>query len=178
MNQNFSRNPELADRITIVPFAVWGTSGEIMNFADSGPGSHLSSNGGVLVETISIDDFIDTNEVSKIDFIKMDIEGSEANAIKGAANSIRRFKPKLAISAYHKIDDLLTLPSLIRRIEPSYEFFLEHYTVHQEETVLYAVSKERAGSASSGSAWTAKEQTASGWYDKVSAFWRKSSFGQ
>jgi hypothetical protein len=90
-----------------------------------------------MAQTTTIDDYVADGHVPKIDFIKMDIEGSEVNALRGAVKTIRRFRPKLAISVYHKIDDLITIPLLIKDIEPSYNLVLDHYTVHQEETVLY-----------------------------------------
>ncbi len=53
-----------------------------------------------------MDDYI----TERVTFIKMDIEGSEANALRGAEKIIRTYKPKLAISVYHKKDDLWTIP--------------------------------------------------------------------
>ncbi|MCL1983378.1 MAG: FkbM family methyltransferase, partial [Clostridiales bacterium] len=72
-------------------------------------------------------------------YIKMDIEGAELMALKGAENIIRSHKPKLAISAYHKPEDVYTLPMLIRSYRNDYKFYLRHYTNSLNETVLYAV---------------------------------------
>ena len=55
----------------------------------------------------------------------MDIEGSEINALKGGKITINKYKPKLAISAYHKWDDLLKIPLLIHSIRPDYKFYLD-----------------------------------------------------
>lgn len=57
-----------------------------------------------IVETITIDDIVDRLNLPKIDLIKMDIEGSEENALLGAKKTIIKFKPRLALSLYHKID--------------------------------------------------------------------------
>ena len=70
--------------------------------------------------------------------LKGDTAVAAAEALRGAANTIRRFKPRLAISAYHRSDDLLVLPAMIKEIEPSYELILDHYTIHSEESVIYA----------------------------------------
>jgi hypothetical protein len=73
-----------------------------------------------------------------VDFIKMDIEGGELSALLGAAQTIKRFHPTLAISGYHKVEDMIMLPALIRGLDPGYRLYLEHYTIHQEETVIFA----------------------------------------
>lgn len=76
----------------------------------------------------------------KISFIKMDIEGAEYDAILGARHTIEREKPVLMISVYHKQDDLLRLPSLIRSINYDYTFYLRHYrSMSVQETILYAI---------------------------------------
>ncbi len=68
------------------------------------------------VNVVSIDDYVESNNITKLDFMKMDVEGWEGNAILGAQNTIKRLKPKMAISLYHKSSDLLTLPLLMNRI--------------------------------------------------------------
>jgi hypothetical protein len=71
----------------------------------------------------------------------MDIEGAELFALEGARNTIRRFKPKLAIAIYHSIDDFVTIPKWIMDLDVDYNFYLGHYTIHEEETVFFAKSK-------------------------------------
>ena len=70
--------------------------------------------------------------------IKMDIEGAEYDALIGARETICKYKPKLAISAYHKNDDLVTLPLLLHEMVPEYKLYLRHHTDRRNETVLYA----------------------------------------
>ena len=72
-------------------------------------------------------------------FIKMDIEGAEREALAGVEQLIRSHKPKLAICAYHKVEDIYTLPELIRTFRDDYTFYLRHYSDTIYETVLYAV---------------------------------------
>jgi FkbM family methyltransferase len=88
-----------------------------------------------------LDSLVMTGDIPKIDFVKMDIEGAELSAIKGAASSIRKFKPKLAISLYHKPTDIFEIPLYISKEFSFYEMFIEHYTIHEEETVLYCTPK-------------------------------------
>jgi FkbM family methyltransferase len=72
-------------------------------------------------------------------FIKMDIEGAENEALLGAAGVIAAKKPKLAICAYHKPEDVYVLPRTIMRLHGGYRFALRHYLPGPHETVLYAV---------------------------------------
>jgi len=83
-----------------------------------------------------IDSLIDKG-LEKIDFIKLDIEGSELECLVGAETTISKFRPKLAISLYHKPDDLFTIINYLHDKYAFYKFHLGHYTIHQEETVLY-----------------------------------------
>ena len=70
----------------------------------------------------------------------MDIEGAELPALKGAEMSIRRFKPKLAISVYHKQEDIWKIQHWIEGLDLGYRFYLRHFTIHAEETVLFAIA--------------------------------------
>jgi hypothetical protein len=67
-------------------------------------------------------------------------EGSELSALKGAETSIRRWRPKLAISLYHRPEDFFSIPLRIDSLSVGYNFFLDHYSIHNEETVLYAAA--------------------------------------
>ena len=71
--------------------------------------------------------------------IKMDIEGAELDVLYGAKETIRRYKPLLAVCVYHKRDDLLTIPQYIKSIVPEYKLFLRAYERMATEVVLYAV---------------------------------------
>lgn len=92
------------------------------------------------VPTTTIDEFAVHHPVPRLDFIKMDIEGSELSAPKGAETSIRRWRPKLAIPLYHRPEDLFSIPLWIDSLSVGYKFFLDHYSIHNEETVLYAAA--------------------------------------
>lgn len=95
---------------------------------------------GGQVSTASLDDELKNIPVT---FIKMDIEGSESEAIQGARNIIRMLSPKLAISIYHKLDDFEKLPTLIMDINPNYTFYIRHHSLSDCDTVLYAVPRRK-----------------------------------
>ena len=140
--KSLALNPTLAPRIKVCPKALWNESDIEMSFEDSGPSSRITNGNNqsatLSASTIAIDDYVAQENLNKVDFVKMDIEGAEIPALKGAAETIRKFKPKLAICVYHKKDDFYTIPGLIEQIQPGYKFYLDHYTIHREETVLYA----------------------------------------
>ena len=58
------------------------------------------------------------------DLIKMDIEGAEQSALEGAAQTLRRFRPRLTLAAYHKPNDPWVLSKTIRKIVPEYNIIV------------------------------------------------------
>lgn len=75
----------------------------------------------------------------KVSFIKMDIEGAEMEALKGAAEVIKANKPGLAISIYHKPNDFYEIPLYIMALVPEYRLYVRHHSCFFADTVLYAV---------------------------------------
>lgn len=125
------------DRVEVIKKAVYSYS-TILAFDDS---DYLSGSGTIngagkkRVESISIDELA---EREKITYIKMDIEGAEMDALKGAEKTIERDRPKLAISIYHKDDDLWEIPYYLMKKYSFYRYYIRHYTPYTTETVLYA----------------------------------------
>lgn len=72
-------------------------------------------------------------------YIKMDIEGSELEALKGCRRIIKSYRPKLAISIYHKPEDLFEIPILIKEMNPDYRLIIRQYANSKFETVCYAI---------------------------------------
>lgn len=148
MKKNIELNPELKERIKIVRNALWSSSNLTMFFSEKGPASRITTTGRVKgpdpgVATLSIDDFVESSNVPRVDFIKMDIEGAELPALKGAKKTINKYKPKLAISVYHSLKDFVNIPEYLESLDTRFKFYLDHYTIHAEETVLFAVPEER-----------------------------------
>ena len=73
-------------------------------------------------------------------FIRMDIEGMEPEALRGAEETIRADAPTLAICVYHRPEHLWEIPSMVREWRPDYRLYLRHYSTNMSETVMYAVS--------------------------------------
>jgi FkbM family methyltransferase len=82
---------------------------------------------------------------TRCDFLKMDVEGAELEALKGAEKTLRKYRPKLAISVYHSpLSDFLNIPKFISGLELNYEFFLGHHFPYWYETILYCKPRRRA----------------------------------
>lgn len=77
----------------------------------------------------------------KVDFIKLDIEGAEVEALKGSKEIIKKYHPILAICIYHKASDWYMIPNLVLDIRDDYDIYLRHYMEGIYETVMYFIPK-------------------------------------
>lgn len=140
IQRNLLLNEPVADRITVMGNALWHTSGLMLNISSKGPASRVGTEeSDFKVESLSIDDLVEQEGLERVDFIKLDIEGAEKGALQGAEKTIRMFRPKLAISAYHLTDDLVLIPAMLKEMNPGYTLYLKHVTPGRQETVLFAV---------------------------------------
>lgn len=127
------------DKVEAYNFALWDKK-ENLCFLENDSGSYIAEEGQNTVKGVCLDEAIKDDKVT---FIKMDVEGSELKALKGAQQIIKRNKPKLAICIYHRPEDILELPLYILELAPEYKFYIRHYSTNMWETVLYAEAKKR-----------------------------------
>lgn len=99
----------------------------------NGSGS-IDADGECVINIKRLDDIIEEPT-----YIKMDIEGSELIALKGAVNLIGQYKPKLAISVYHKPKDLYEIVEWVNNLNLGYKFYFRHYSKSHNDTVLYCI---------------------------------------
>jgi FkbM family methyltransferase len=142
--KNIGLNPELRENIFLANNPLWSNSGVNVFFESNGPGSKVSFEEFVgydgIVQTISIDNYVVSKGLNRVDFIKLDIEGAELAALKGANQTLNDFKPKLAIALYHRTEDFYSIPKYLEGLNLGYKFYLSHSTIHEEETVLFAIA--------------------------------------
>lgn len=112
----------------------------ILSWSDDGEGSAISENGTNRVATAKLDDLF-TN--TTIDLLKLDIEGGEIDALKGAERIIREGRPVICLSLYHKPDDLWRIPLLLASMVDDYAFHIRQHMFNSFDSVLYAVPKSR-----------------------------------
>lgn len=87
------------------------------------------SGGGIAGQFIDLDTYVAQKNLPRVDYIKLDVEGAELDVLHGAAKTITRWKPKMAVSAYHKPEDLWTLATYIKSLRGDYEFQFRHYRI-------------------------------------------------
>jgi len=128
------------DNYEIIPFGLWHKRDKIL-FEILGLGtrfSEIKNENTIECNVISVDEFVEFQRLNKVDFIKLDVEGVELNALKGAMKTIKTFRPKLAISLYHQLHDLYIIPLFLKEICIDYNFYLGHHHSALHETILYA----------------------------------------
>ncbi len=131
---------EIRQKITCYRLGVWDekTTVSYGNETDSPQeaSSILKTSNEKTVEADRLDHILEEKPVT---FIKMDIEGAELRALKGAQRILKEQKPKLAICLYHKVQDFWEIPSYLKEIVPEYRFEVRHhFWLSLYGTVLYA----------------------------------------
>ena len=126
--------------IEIYPYGAWSEDGELEFSGRGGRNSSLTGDQpdkkSYRVPVRSVDSIL---QGEPADYIKMDVEGAEREALFGCRKTIRTYAPKLAVSAYHRTNDFFTLPLLVHRLNPDYRIFLRHHPyIPAWETNLYA----------------------------------------
>ena len=107
----------------------------VLHYSSNFQTSQLEEKGKYTCEINCLDDILEGKPVT---FIKMDIEGSEMEALRGAKRIIMEKVPKLAICIYHSMKDFLEIPLFIKELNPKYKIMIRHHSDTEAETVCYA----------------------------------------
>jgi FkbM family methyltransferase len=134
--KNLAQYPR--DRVTVHRRGLSDTRGTMSFAAGDGSSSRVTSDGESLIQMERLDDL----DINAATFLKMDIEGGEEAALLGAIETIRRFRPRLAISVYHKASDFWRIPEIIDMAGVGYELRMRHYTEGIDETVMFFAPAE------------------------------------
>lgn len=115
--------PDVRSKLEFYNLASWSHQTELA--FDGGGGRNSSLNTGTrTVRTTDVDSILNGRPAT---YLKMDVEGAEAETLDGLAYTLKNYRPKLAVSAYHRTRDLLTLPQKICASNPDYEIYLRHH---------------------------------------------------
>lgn len=117
---------------------VWSDNRDInygrMSFTDSY--SIFNPREQEKAKVVCIDDFMKNDTIT---LIKMDIEGAEMEALKGCKEIITEQRPKMAICAYHRLEDIWEIPLYLKQLVPEYNIAIRHHAEYfVAETVCYA----------------------------------------
>jgi FkbM family methyltransferase len=120
--------------VEFIEKCMWNERAKMIFASDHSGASKISNEGNTVVDTDTIDNVLDGRSVT---FIKMDIEGAEYRALLGAEKTIKKYHPRMALSVYHKPQDIIEIPTLLLEYNDSYRFALRQYSSLADETVLY-----------------------------------------
>lgn len=121
--------------------AAVGAHDGVVHFAGDGiGGGRISATLGTEVRCVRLDHALGRDHAS---FIKMDVEGSELQALEGAHHIIWRDRPVLAICGYHKPDHLWRVLASLKNLAPDSALFVRSHCADGLDTVCYAVPPER-----------------------------------
>lgn len=131
----------LSGRVSPHRLGLWESKSRLSFSLSDSQGSHISSldaaEGGTCIDTVALDDFA-AQIGSRIDFIKLDVEGAELAALRGAAGVITKYRPKLQVCLYHKALDCVELPLYLMGLVQGYRFYVGHHGSAETDSVLYA----------------------------------------
>lgn len=136
-------------RFEVIPlqYAAWDTD-TVLYFDASGnrnagaaqnTSSVLQPRAGKIkeVEARSVDGILSG---APCDYVKFDVEGSEAKALLGCRKTIAAYSPALLVSCYHRSEDLYALPQLVHELNPDYQLFLRRFSYFPAWDInLYAI---------------------------------------
>ncbi len=146
IHHNIRQNPKFKEIIQVFKTGLADRDNSndsnlsIINDNQANPGQsmdNIENPEGIPITTVDM--LVAQGKIARVDFLKMDIEGYELKALEGASNTLKKYKPKLAISVYHKNSDIIDIPKFINNLNIGYKLFMDNYTIHKEETILYAL---------------------------------------
>ena len=141
LRDNFRDEP----RVHPVHAGLYSHGGSLRFRDDASRGAIFAADGEIEMPVTTIDEVLGDRRLT---YVKMNIEGAEMDALRGGRNAIRKWRPRLALSVYHRASDLWRIPQLVLELNPDYELYLRQHDGGIIETVLYALPASRGVSGS------------------------------
>ena len=124
--------------------AAWSSDTKLVFNSRAGRNSSLcetpsaqTAGRGMETEAKSVDSLLGGKAAT---LIKYDVEGSEREALAGSEQTIKKYKPRLIVSLYHRTEDLIELPLYIKELNPDYKLYLRHHPyIPAWDTNLYCI---------------------------------------
>lgn len=123
-----------------------GETTEEVRFTYLRDSSHIAAHdsgekNSVLCQMTSIDDFVRKHWLSRVNCIKLDVEGAEMLALIGGRETILKNHPKLIVCLYHKPSDMIDIPLYVRKLSDKYALHIAHSSCLFTDTILYAIAR-------------------------------------
>lgn len=126
----------------ILENVLFSNKNEVIDFVSMTPNTPT-----VQMNAITVDTFVEENNIERIDYLKMDVEGAEMHILEGSINTIKKFRPYLAIAIYHGgelfMEDFYKVPIFIKEITENYEYYIRTFSPWGGETILFCKPKNR-----------------------------------
>ena len=132
LKANFSNDP----RVHPIHAGLHSKAGMLRFRDDASRGAIFASDGEIETPVTTLDDALDGRRLT---YVKMNIEGAEMDALQGGRKSIIKWRPRLAISLYHRASDLWRIPQRVLELNPDYRLYFRQHDGGIIETVLYAL---------------------------------------
>lgn len=136
LNQRMAKRENAYPQVICLPIGLADSCRTVTFSGDSGESAHISLDGKQTALVAPLD-AIFANE--RVDFIKMDVEGAEMSALQGAVQSLKKYRPALAISLYHKPGDLWVLINWLQDLDLGYTLHIRQHFFNSFDSVLYAL---------------------------------------
>ncbi len=131
---------EAIESCTPLNFAVWSESTSLSFDGNRGRGASASG-GGAEIATLTVDGIF--KEFGEFTYLNIDVEGAEAQLLKGAEKSIKAYSPKLCMAVYHRSEDIFSLVNQVYRFNGSYKIYLRHHPhISFWDTNIYCIGEE------------------------------------
>ena len=132
LKANFSNEP----RVHPIHAGLYSHGGSLRFRDDATRGAIFAADGEIEMPVTTIDDVLGGQRLT---YVKMNIEGAEIDALQGGRDAIRKWRPRLALSVYHRASDLWRIPQVVLELNPDYRLYLRQHDGGIIETVLYAL---------------------------------------
>lgn len=122
------------ERVRVFNYGLSNFSGKL-KFKKAGSASAIGVDGKDQIQVRAMDSL----DIEGVGFLKIDVEGFEYDVLSGASETIRRYKPSIAVACYHGAGPIVELHEFIKGLHPSYKVFIRHYTESIYETVMFFI---------------------------------------
>lgn len=139
--KNFGKlqsNLPKSDNNILINAAIWEEEGTVQFSSQSGRAASIYGTKLTPISATTIDKIVKSTKLIPT-YIKMDLEGAEKEALTGAATTIRQYKPKMLIAAYHFNEDLWKIPLQLLNLNPDYQIYLRKHPYVPDWEINYFV---------------------------------------